>query len=48
MREPEVIFNKVKEIREFGKFLAELVREGTTFRVEFTESTFIVVITGGF
>ncbi len=45
---PNIPFNKVTEIREFGKFISQLVREGIVFRVEFTSTEFIVIITGGF
>lgn len=44
---PEVKFNKKNEVIEFGKFLAELVRQGIVFKVEFTNDEFIVVLTGG-
>ena len=44
----EIPFDKQKEIKLFGKFVAQLVREAVVFRVEFNANQFIVVLTGGF
>ena len=45
---PEIPFDKRTEVREFGKFISQLVREGTVFKINFTNDKWIVIITGGF
>ena len=43
-----IMFHKKNEIKEFAKFLAQLVREGVTYDVKYDESFFYVTLTGGF
>lgn len=48
MKKTEIPFNKKSEVNAFGKFIAQMVREGIVFNVEFTDTHFIVILTGGF